>query len=869
MVFLSGIAGGLWMAGRHLAQPSSEIDAAGLGADTFFGVRANTATQTFEKRFSSIDYKVKRQKLHREDIRDLTELTTARMEIYQLVGTLLLAFCMGWYTDSSVWDLPVWFTDLWLISNFAAVGYLLICVWLSMYAAVAARSVGTRLLTSYARLSIPTQGQIDDIKQPIFFNAKDLLKRKLKERGLSRSKSDPDLSGSVDPEGKVQMSPDSLKSAHLGERSAALAKPSARPEEVKSEDHEQHFRVFLQELPRWLVYDTWARVCMSFGMNQMLQTLSYFSLGTLWKKSPMVAITSYFSINVLATVILWLDIGDRNHDFQNYVAVFALNFVPPMLATVLLIYESFYSGLDTGGRAIAVMLVVCCFFAHGAWLYYLECLCATAGSKDGKFKPGMFQNVLEWIKPVKNDPSDHSDVMSITSSDLCSEDLGGHRSMARRPTANITYRPHINVAEHSEERAHLIGYGDTGIGINGGHTPGRWMRPKHKEDFLDNDELYSMQWLPVRMITFFTYFIVGWWVVQGLVHALMMSFDTHNTLESFTGSDDFSPLLHEAAEEHITWPAPARLFKVSALFCDKSQLLVSNKFSMYSIAQNNSGSVDTGSLNLVKDGRMSAVICGTNGCDGLSPPEEGNHWRLVQLHAHSSVPTEIPIPKSWKMVSGSWKDCRADGGACTSAMLAGWDGSKVFAAVLELDEAHQWGLHTRFEVDPVIGRPGTDSGLDCSQKPKKEKEYGRPWTVHWQPAGGDCEPIVKYNRVSSLQLSNGGKTLIVLDRGIADVWDLDQGVVLKRLHVGNDYNSLCQSGRHIFLSRESSSGPVVSSLEMPPAIAALLDFSKPVVSKAADQRDAVADEARGGPRRSLRSAAANTLAAAEAAVSMW
>ncbi|CAK0904933.1 unnamed protein product, partial [Prorocentrum cordatum] len=155
---LDAVASGLFSAGRHLASStSSEIDGAGLSADTFYAVRANTATQKFEKRFSSIGFKVKRQKLHREDIRDLTELTTARMEIYQLVGTLLLAFCMGWYTDSGVWDLPVWFTDLWLISNFAAVGYLLICVWLSMYAAVAARSAGTRLLTSYARLSIPTQ----------------------------------------------------------------------------------------------------------------------------------------------------------------------------------------------------------------------------------------------------------------------------------------------------------------------------------------------------------------------------------------------------------------------------------------------------------------------------------------------------------------------------------------------------------------------------------------------------------------------------------------------------------------------------------------------------------------------------------------
>ncbi|CAK0792323.1 unnamed protein product, partial [Prorocentrum cordatum] len=76
-------------------------------------------------------------------------------------------------------------------------------------------------------------------------------------------------------------------------------------------------------------------------------------------------------------------------------------------------------------------------------------------------------------------------------------------------------------------------------------------------------------------------------------------------------------------------------------------------------------------------------------------------------------------------------------------------------------------------------------------------------------------------------MSNAGKNLIVLDRGIADVWDMARGVVVKRLNVGEGYNSICQSGRHIFLSRESDAGPVVSSLEMPPALSALLGMSKP------------------------------------------
>jgi len=279
------------------------------------------------------------------------------------------------------------------------------------------------------------------------------------------------------------------------------------------------------------------------------------------------------------------------------------------------------------------------------------------------------------------------------------------------------------------------------------------------------------------------------------------------------------------------------------------------------------------SLSLVKEGVMSAVICGARGCDALSPPDGEGRWTLVPLASHGdgAAPMQVPIPPTWRLVTGAWRDCPEDAGKpCTSAWLAGWDGGSVFAAMLELDaEAKTWNLHVRFEVDPAIGRPGTDSGLDCSH-PAKREPAGRPWTVRMPSSGAECEHIVRYSRVSSLQMSNAGRNLIVLDRGIADVWDLSRGVVLKRLSVGESYNSLCQSGRHIFLSRESDAGPVVSSLEMPPAVAALLGVSKSKVALAADRDAAAADvRGRGGSQRALRSRGASMLAAAEASVSLW
>jgi len=97
------------------------------------------------------------------------ELTVGRMDIYHVVGTLLLTFCVEWYSDNSLISsgLPPWFVTLFLISNFCAVGFLIFSVWLAMHASIASHSIGVRLLTSYARLSIPSRKELDQISVPL------------------------------------------------------------------------------------------------------------------------------------------------------------------------------------------------------------------------------------------------------------------------------------------------------------------------------------------------------------------------------------------------------------------------------------------------------------------------------------------------------------------------------------------------------------------------------------------------------------------------------------------------------------------------------------------------------------------------------
>eukprot|EP00927_Polykrikos_kofoidii_P072815 TRINITY_DN68909_c0_g1_i1.p1 TRINITY_DN68909_c0_g1~~TRINITY_DN68909_c0_g1_i1.p1 ORF type:complete len:1039 (-),score=155.74 TRINITY_DN68909_c0_g1_i1:120-3128(-) len=378
MPCLSGVAG---LASTGCAN----YDLPGFVTGSFFGVRANTVGQTFSRRFSAIDYKLQRQALHREDIRDLIELTTARMDIYHIVGTLVLTFCIGWYTDNLILDasLPIWYSDMFYISNFAAVGYLILCVWLSMYASIAARSIGTRLLTSYSRLSLPTRKELDDIKNPIFFNTMDIIRRQQERRRRSGTSASPG-DGTVETANDMESS-GSQKEKDDGDKFD------------HQEDDEQHFRRLLGEMPRWLHYDVWSRVCMCLGMNQMLQALAYFILGVIWQKSPMSGIMSFLAVKILGYIVLWLDIGDMTTRARDRFALALLNFFPPVLATVVLFNATISD--ETGKVFLERFSVLSslCFWAHAGWLLYLNEIFRRPAAKDSRFKPVEFATVLEWV----------------------------------------------------------------------------------------------------------------------------------------------------------------------------------------------------------------------------------------------------------------------------------------------------------------------------------------------------------------------------------------------------------------------------------------------------------------------------------------
>eukprot|EP00928_Gymnodinium_smaydae_P008450 TRINITY_DN13081_c2_g1_i1.p1 TRINITY_DN13081_c2_g1~~TRINITY_DN13081_c2_g1_i1.p1 ORF type:complete len:844 (-),score=87.91 TRINITY_DN13081_c2_g1_i1:261-2792(-) len=783
---VAGLLAGAGHVASALAPHSTEFDGAAFASGAFFGVRSNTVGQGFERRFAAIDYKIKKQKLHREDMRDLIELTTARMHIYHLVGTLLLAFCMGWYTDTAMWQLPVWYSNLWLISNFSACSYLIMCVWLAMYASVAARSIGTRLLTSYARLAFPTKKELESIKKPIFFNVGDAFRSTFR-----RGSNDLDLpsQGPATCEGSEMM--------------------------IDTEDDCQHFKRFLEELPRWLVYDTWARVCMSFGMNQMLNALSYFSMGQFWTKSPLAAIMSFISIHVLQFIVLWLDIGDLYQTWYDTFAIVFFSVLPAVLAVVLLLHEWWFGQL---GKSVTVFV---CFVSHAGWLWYLNTLFKHAGSQEGRFQPGNFANVLEWVQGdtdfdpdsvANSTPGDESPIAEP------SKPLGpvGFKGVCETGIFGTAPATKSGLEGESPKKSRDKRSMDHDPPVlepmNGGRAPGTWMASTTRKYGEQKPHVLSEYWLPVRLIKYLTGSTIGWWCFAGFVHSVVIEFDGLNVYKDFTGDDVIRPLKSKKSLANllqwpepslpleVQWPEPARLFKVASLFCSQSEVLVSSGYSMYALSEETS--TPSRGLSTVKDGNFASVICGAHGCDALSPPDADGvgSWMLSPLRSDSEG-SPVPVPHTWRAVAGSWIDCPGSATTtCDQAMLAGWDGSNIFIATLRRNgRTKSWSVHPQFQVDPVIGL--------CSH-------------TH-----GSCghEEVRRYKDVKALQLSPKGRVLLILlGEGAIDMWDLPQGKVSKVVVLGNSYTSMCYRGDQIYLSREGDSGPIAATMAMPPNVQSLL-----------------------------------------------
>mmetsp|Transcript_88031 Transcript_88031/g.228370 ORF Transcript_88031/g.228370 Transcript_88031/m.228370 type:complete len:1087 (+) Transcript_88031:91-3351(+) len=354
------------------------------------------AEQVFHRKLTEYEMNIEQQKLWREDLRDLVELTVGRMDIYHLVGALLLEFCVSFYCENHMIearesDMPPWVLTFFLLSNLSAAGYLIFAVWLSMHASVASHSIGVRLLTRFARLSIPSREELEDVAKA---NLVPLMDRLQAAFGGGAAGGGAAGRGAVAGGGAGG----GAVGGGAAGGGAAGAAGEGNPENMLAIDQgaslhankSLHFKRFLHEQRRWLCYDAFARVCMSLGINQMLAALSYYCIGVYIMVAPSAGFIMLCGIQLLSLLVLRLDMVPGDNPVKEVCSVIAVVPTPPLYVATLI---TLFNYLGISHMALA-WIATPAFLLHACWPFILAWILVPPNNADISVLPKQLRTVL-------------------------------------------------------------------------------------------------------------------------------------------------------------------------------------------------------------------------------------------------------------------------------------------------------------------------------------------------------------------------------------------------------------------------------------------------------------------------------------------
>jgi len=345
--------------------------------------------QNREKVYFSQEMKIKKHELYREDIRDLTDLTVSKMDVYMVINVLQLLFCVMLFTEGMPKPgvTPLWLHWILAATSGSGVLYFVLSIWLGMHASIAAHSFGVRLLTQFVRLPVPNMQQIHNAAA----KAKDYEALSITEmlripvlqqqlRKLSATLGDLSQQEVTDTTG--------LEDNYLPE----VAAPSI--EETATLKHVQLYRDLQAN---WQAYDAYSRVSMAMGTNQLLQSINAYCLGVLlsethsgWAAACCMAVISY-----VAWLIVRLDVLIS---WRALTIALALQLGTPLLTLCCIAAQTLANGI----LEAITLLVPLIFVLHFSWL--LCCLHLATGHGDkvalpGKFRGVLYLDVFGWLSP--------------------------------------------------------------------------------------------------------------------------------------------------------------------------------------------------------------------------------------------------------------------------------------------------------------------------------------------------------------------------------------------------------------------------------------------------------------------------------------
>eukprot|EP00437_Effrenium_voratum_P055079 CAMPEP_0181525708 /NCGR_PEP_ID=MMETSP1110-20121109/69106_1 /TAXON_ID=174948 /ORGANISM="Symbiodinium sp., Strain CCMP421" /LENGTH=802 /DNA_ID=CAMNT_0023656519 /DNA_START=167 /DNA_END=2571 /DNA_ORIENTATION=- len=406
------------------------------------------------KEFQIQCFRVDQAELWRRDVRDLISLTEYKMHVYLLVNVLLLGITVAlWCQGKLPHTTPVWLMTGSALAMAGSFSFILLSIWMAMHAAVSAQSFETRLLTQMVRLPIPSWQEIEACRT--YASEFERLEAKQMFRVPFAMGPQEGLAEEAEEEPAAPVDASPVSSTRFGEANRHVdpwgleGSGTDIPELGCKMGHSvqklRHVKLARQAMVFWQSYDAFARVCMSIGVNQLLNAASYFILAY-YMSEVKVPSSATYGVVVLTTMAETLNRLDMSLTWWQLRLMQLFLYLGPAIATL-----AGWAYVEDGHDRQAEALVVCAFLAHALYLMTMNTLCRMHMEHNGARLPVAFRSVLYldvfgWSSAAQ--AHRHQISSAVSESHATFSEAGSERFA--QGAANATTKPATGMVEYAE-----------------------------------------------------------------------------------------------------------------------------------------------------------------------------------------------------------------------------------------------------------------------------------------------------------------------------------------------------------------------------------------------------------------------------------
>lgn len=410
--FLHNAAGALWTTQSKAAAEAGTLAAGGAGMGLWNWNRAYYSYDTKQRwaRFNFINnMAIAQTGQYREDIEDLAQLTSNRMDNFHILGVMALTiatalFCpgrLGLHTPPP----PSWLMGLFMCNLAGAYLWLAMTMWMAMHASLRADSAAAHMLTRMVRLPVPSLKQLDRARRLFsnyeYQNIGELFRIPFFQKHATEGEHVVGDEAPEDPEAKARTRceydvPAWFRKERSVDEGRAVENFMPRSARGSAPEHFEIFRVIQCE---YWPYDIYARVSMFLAWMHVMHAWGYFAMGHTISETRAIfaGVCVPVPLFVAQNALITLDIVTPRTDCFPWHRVGPLGLLFGLVGQILE-YKRWFTD---SGIYLSAIFVFLAYFCHIAYTCQLLRLCSPDWDKIAEVheSPGAAWWPSQWRIP--------------------------------------------------------------------------------------------------------------------------------------------------------------------------------------------------------------------------------------------------------------------------------------------------------------------------------------------------------------------------------------------------------------------------------------------------------------------------------------